>query len=76
MRGKKMTTVITCSRDEDVYHPWINNPKPPEAILKFSRNIEKAYWCKYYKPQTMILYGLKLKDGKMRMQISWILPQA
>ena len=45
-RRKEMETIITCSRDDDDHHPWINNGKPSEAIWEPFENIKKAYWCK------------------------------
>ncbi|CAL2229206.1 unnamed protein product [Prunus armeniaca] len=53
-RGKETAAVITCSDDllddDELCHPWRNDPKPPEAIWEPCGNMDKAYWCKYSKP--------------------------
>ncbi|CAL9000321.1 unnamed protein product, partial [Prunus brigantina] len=55
-RGKETAAVITCSDDllddDDLCHPWRNDPKPPEAIWEPCGNMDKAYWCKYSKPSS------------------------
>ncbi|BFG41078.1 hypothetical protein CerSpe_273520 [Prunus speciosa] len=55
-RGKEIAAVITCSGDllddDELCHPWKNDPKPPEAIWEPCGNMEKAYWCKYSKPSS------------------------
>lgn len=35
-REKELVAVITCCDDDDTYHPWKNNPKPPKAIWESS----------------------------------------
>ncbi|CAL2270685.1 unnamed protein product [Prunus armeniaca] len=55
-RGKEVATVITCSDDllgdDELCHPWRNDPKPPEAMWEPCGNMEKAYWCKYSRPSS------------------------
>ncbi|CAL9011867.1 unnamed protein product, partial [Prunus brigantina] len=55
-RGKEVAVVITCSDDllddDELCHPWRNDPKPPEAIWEPCGNMEKAYWCKYSRPSS------------------------
>ncbi|CAL2229479.1 unnamed protein product [Prunus armeniaca] len=52
--GKEVAAVVTCSDDllddDELCHPWKNDPKPPEAIWESCGNMEKAYWQKYSKP--------------------------
>ncbi|CAL2247408.1 unnamed protein product [Prunus armeniaca] len=55
-RGKETAAVITCSDDllddDELCHPWRNDPKPPEAIWEPCGNMDKAYLCKYSKPSS------------------------
>ncbi|CAL8168379.1 unnamed protein product [Prunus armeniaca] len=55
-RGKEVVAVITCSDDllgdDELCHPWRNDPKPPEAMWEPCGNMEKAYWCKYSRPSS------------------------
>ncbi|CAL2265922.1 unnamed protein product [Prunus armeniaca] len=55
-RGKETAAVVTCSDDllddDELCHPWKDDPKPPEAIWEPCRNMDKAYWCKYSKPSS------------------------
>ncbi|CAL8095480.1 unnamed protein product [Prunus armeniaca] len=55
-RGKEVAAVITCSDDllddDELCHPWRNDPKPPEAVWEPCGNMEKAYWCKYSRPSS------------------------
>ncbi|CAL8089747.1 unnamed protein product [Prunus armeniaca] len=55
-RGNEVAVVITCSDDllddDELCHPWRNDPKPPEAIWEPCGNMEKAYWCKYSRPSS------------------------
>ncbi|CAL2271168.1 unnamed protein product [Prunus armeniaca] len=55
-RGNEVAAVITCSDDllddDELCHPWRNDPKPPEAIWEPCGNMEKEYWCKYSRPSS------------------------
>ncbi|CAL8164139.1 unnamed protein product [Prunus armeniaca] len=55
-RGKEVAVVITYSNDllddDELCHPWRDDPKPPEAKWEPCGNMEKAYWCKYSKPSS------------------------
>ncbi|CAL8121217.1 unnamed protein product [Prunus armeniaca] len=55
-RGNEVAAVITCSDDllddDELCHPWRNDPKPPEAVWEPCGNMEKAYWCKYSRPSS------------------------
>ncbi|BFG18248.1 hypothetical protein CerSpe_045220 [Prunus speciosa] len=52
-RGKEVAAVTTCfddlMDDDELCHPWRNDPKPPEAIWEPCGNMDKAYWRKYSK---------------------------
>ncbi|CAL8089319.1 unnamed protein product [Prunus armeniaca] len=55
-RGKEVAAIITCSDDllddDELCHPWKNDPKPPKAIWEPCGNMEKAYWRKYSEPSS------------------------
>ncbi|CAL2271821.1 unnamed protein product [Prunus armeniaca] len=55
-RGNEVAAVIACSDDllddDELCHPWRNDPKSPKAMWEPCGNMEKAYWCKYSKPSS------------------------
>ena len=69
-RRKEVVAVITCSDNDDAYLLWKNDPELPKTIWESSRNMEKAYWCMYSKPQSCDTLWPKLRNVKMKIETS------